>query len=248
MLARFNCACANIEQRQSGHVMIRLLTEIRAPGSSRHASTAPEAADVDTALNRDIAARLRLTADHLQAHDANPYRAASFRFAADMVDAQPRSLHSIYQRDGRGGLDALPGVGPGIAAIIDDILRTKAAEKTSRRRTRASQPPVQLLLDVDRQYRAQKVSGKVGAARELRVQRDGWHVRVFYSNSTRAQELARTRDWVIVVAARGDARPCQHTVVTETRGKLAGRRVVRGRESACRNYYSRLTPSATAMR
>jgi putative hydrolase len=29
----------------------------------------------------------------------------------------------------------------------------------------------------------------------------------------------------------------QHTVVTETHGRLAGRRVVRGREAECLNYY-----------
>jgi len=29
----------------------------------------------------------------------------------------------------------------------------------------------------------------------------------------------------------------QHTVVTETRGPLVGRRVVRGRESECRELY-----------
>lgn len=30
----------------------------------------------------------------------------------------------------------------------------------------------------------------------------------------------------------------QHTVVTETRGSLRGKRVVRGRESECHEYYS----------
>jgi hypothetical protein len=227
--------------------MIRLLTEIRAHGASPESSANADTAYVDTALNRDIASRLRVTADHLQAHDDNPYRAASFRFAADIVDAQPRSLHAIYEQHGRSGLDALPGVGPGIAAVIGDILRTRAVPVSAgKRHARASQPPVQMLLDVDRVYRSQRVAGKAsaaGTARELTLQRDDWHLRAFYSHSSRAQELGRTRDWVIVVAARGDEPPCQHTIVTETRGKLAGRRIVRGRESACRNYYSRLAPA-----
>lgn len=30
----------------------------------------------------------------------------------------------------------------------------------------------------------------------------------------------------------------QHTVVTETRGPLTGRRVVRGREAECREFYA----------
>ena len=58
------------------------------------------------------------------------------------------------------------------------------------------------------------------------MQRDGWSLKVFYSHSARAQELGRTRDWVVIVAARNGHPPSQHTVVTETRGKLAGRRKI----------------------
>lgn len=108
-----------------------------------------------------------------------------------------------------------------------------------------SQPPVRLLLEIEREYRAQSPAAKpAGAARELRVQRDGWNLRVFYSHSARAQELARTRDWVIVLASHGERPVSQHTVVTETRGRLAGRRVVRGREAACRTYYARTAADA----
>jgi len=218
--------------------MIRLLSEIPA------ARGRDSDADVDATANHDIAARLRVTAEHLQSQDANPYRAASIRMAADIVAAQPRSLHAIYEERGRDGLDDLPGVGPGIAAIIDDILRARiAAEVNARRPGRVPQPPVQLLLEIEREYRAQGAPGKPGTAsmpRELQVQRNGWNLRAFYSNSVRAHELGRTRDWVIVLASRGDRAVSQHTVVTETRGKLAGRRVVRGREAACRNHYARL--------
>ncbi len=54
-----------------------------------------------------------------------------------------------------------------------------------------------------------------------------------FSNTARAHELGRTGDWVVLFYERnGDSGQC--TVVTETRGPLAGRRVVRGRESECR--------------
>jgi putative hydrolase len=36
----------------------------------------------------------------------------------------------------------------------------------------------------------------------------------------------------------------QHTVVTETRGVLAGKRVVRGREAECRERYLGALPTA----
>lgn len=223
--------------------MIRLLSELRVAGH------APPAGDADAAVNQAVAAHLRDAADHLQSVDPHPYRAASIRIAADSVAALPRSLRDIYREHGREGLDALPGIGPGIAAIIGDILSTRlAAEHAVKPAGRLPQPPVQLLLEADRGYRAQTSParpGEAGHASELRMQRDGWNLRVFYSHSARAQELGRTRDWVVIVAARNDHPPSQHTVVTETRGKLAGRRVVRGREAACRSYYAR---ASSAMR
>ena len=50
-----------------------------------------------------------------------------------------------------------------------------------------------------------------------------------YSNTARAHALGKTDDWVVVYAER-DGHEERATVVTETRGPLAGRRVVRGRE------------------
>ena len=48
----------------------------------------------------------------------------------------------------------------------------------------------------------------------------------------RAHQLGHTHDWVVLFYERnGDEGQC--TVVTETRGPLGGRRVVRGRESEC---------------
>ena len=45
----------------------------------------------------------------------------------------------------------------------------------------------------------------------------------------------RTHDWVVIFAERnGDE--VRQTVVTEYRGPLAGRRVVRGREAECAQW------------
>jgi len=50
--------------------------------------------------------------------------------------------------------------------------------------------------------------------------------------------MSRTQDWVVILFYDDHHQEGQHTVVTETRGAMAGRRVVRGREKACRGYYA----------
>ena len=70
----------------------------------------------------------------------------------------------------------------------------------------------------------------------MHVEREGWHFTVLFSNTARAHQLGTTRDWVVIYYDR-DGAEGQATVVTKQEGPLAGRRVVRGRESACRRYY-----------
>ena len=63
----------------------------------------------------------------------------------------------------------------------------------------------------------------------LHSERDGWSFTALYSNTARAHELGRTRDWVVIYFEH-DGHEDQCTVVTEYSGPLAGKRVVRGRE------------------
>lgn len=70
----------------------------------------------------------------------------------------------------------------------------------------------------------------------LDTERDGWSFTAVYSNTARAHELGRTRDWVVIYF-QSDHDEHQCTVVTARVGPLAGRRVVRGRERGCRAYY-----------
>ena len=70
----------------------------------------------------------------------------------------------------------------------------------------------------------------------LHAQRGEWHFTALYSNTARAHELGRTRDWVVIYYYDGDHVEGQCTVVTESRGALAGKRVVRGREEECRAH------------
>lgn len=111
----------------------------------------------------------------------------------------------------------------------------------------ASRPPVAMLLAVDRDYRlgasaqtlpriAPKMFNPTSSAwlPILHESRSGWHFTALYSNSARAHQLGRLRDWVIISFHRDDEPVEQQcTVVTERRGALAGRRVVRGREAEC---------------
>jgi len=62
---------------------------------------------------------------------------------------------------------------------------------------------------------------------------------VLFSNTARAHDLGRTRDWVVVYFYDEHHREGQCTVVTETRGALIGKRVVRGREDECRVLYAK---------
>ncbi len=72
----------------------------------------------------------------------------------------------------------------------------------------------------------------------LHTHRDSWHFTAMYSNTARAHQLGKTDDWVVLYFYDGnDHVEGQHTVVTETRGALAARRVVRGREAECQAYY-----------
>jgi hypothetical protein len=106
------------------------------------------------------------------------------------------------------------------------------------------EPSVAVLLDVDAEYRRKAAARllpriaprRFNRAREawlpvLHTERGGWHVTALYSNTALAHRLRRTRDWVVLYFRREHGPGGRRTVVTETRGPLEGRRVVRGRES-----------------
>ena len=159
-----------------------------------------------------------------------------------------------------GRLGALPGIGPrraqGIAASLADIL---AGARVRRRALARREPPVSLLLDVDREYRAQAAAGALPriAPRRfnetgeawlpiLHARRGSWHLTALFSNTARAHELGRTRDWVVLYFHDDRHPEVQRTVVTETHGHLRGRRVVRGRERDCAAFYRAGTASEAA--
>ncbi len=111
------------------------------------------------------------------------------------------------------------------------------------------QPSVALLLAVDREYRERGRAGELPTITPKRFNPEGkdwlpvfhtekeeWEFTALFSNTKRAHELKKTHDWVVIYFER-DGTEGQHTIVTETRGPLEGKRVVRGREKECRGYY-----------
>jgi hypothetical protein len=277
--------------------------------------------------NTLIALRLREMAALLDAQGDNAFRVAAYRNAAQTIIGLKRDLREVFEREGLAGLDALPTIGPGIAAAIGEMLHTgrwsrleqlrgsagpegllravpgigpqlaarlhdelgihtlealeiaahdgrlegmtrvgprraaaiRAALQPMLERVRvwqrgkpsaddgASAPPVTMLLDVDREYRdaaAKDRLPKIAPKRfnpsaqawlpVLHTTRDGWHFTALYSNTARAHELDRVRDWVVVYAEDEQHHERQYTVITAMSGSLAGQRIVRGREDECR--------------
>jgi DNA polymerase (family 10) len=291
----------------------------------------------DAADNRQVAALLREMASLLQSQGDGPWRAAAYRNAAATIEQLGESVRERWQRSGVTGLDALPAIGPGIAAAIDEILRTgrwsrlerlrgdagvEAVFKTipgvgdqlaqrlhdelgadslealevaaydgrlarlpgigtrraaaigaaltqmlDRRRALqrarrapaasedraeagAAQPSVDALLQIDREYREAAEAGSLPTIAPRRFNPEGkawlavlhrrvgdWHFTALFSNTARAHELGRVRDWVVIYAEDPAHHETQYTVVTAAQGVLAGRRAVRGREAECAAWY-----------
>jgi putative hydrolase len=107
-----------------------------------------------------------------------------------------------------------------------------------------------MLLDVDLEYRTKAAEDRLPkiAPRRfnprgeawlpvLHARRGQWRFTALFSNTARAHQLGRTRDWVVLYFHRDRQREGQRTVVTETRGPLAGKRIVRGREAECQRHH-----------
>jgi len=163
------------------------------------------------------------------------------------------SLEALESAAYDGRLETVPGIGPrrlsGIRAGLASVLKRRAP----RRAQVAEQPGVDLLLDVDSEYRSKAAAKRLPTIAPRRLnpdhkawlpilhtQRADWHFTALFSNTPRAHQLGKTADWVVIFFYDGDEhREGQHTIVTETHGRLRGRRVVRGREAACAAYYGR---------
>lgn len=272
-------------------------------------------------FNLEAAGILRKCAEVLRQQAANPFRVNAYIRAAQTLESLQEDARDILRDDGVAGLIALPAIGRGLAASIDEIARTGRLSQLDRlrgetppenlfrtvpgigpklahaihdalhvdtlealevaahdgrltavpgvgarraaaiqaglaallnrgrspRQTPQVSPPVEMLLDVDREYQQSSAAGKLPKIAPKRFNPEGlawlpilhtdrgkWHFTALFSNTARAHELGRTDDWVVVYFYNDDHQEGQNTIVTETKGPMAGERVVRGREAECR--------------
>jgi hypothetical protein len=149
-----------------------------------------------------------------------------------------------------GRLGKVPGFGSRRLAIVRSALAEMLGRKRWSQRSEHHEPPVKTLLDVDREYCEKAEAGtlqKIAPRRfnpdneawlpVLHTERGLWQFTVLYSNTALAHQLGRNRDWVIIYFHTNSYAEGQRTVVTETQGSLRGKRVVRGRERECEEYY-----------
>jgi Holliday junction resolvasome RuvABC DNA-binding subunit len=155
----------------------------------------------------------------------------------DTLEALELAAH-----DGR--LEQVPGIGVRRSAMLRATLAGMLARTRPRRRQRAIEPGVALLLDREYREKAERAAlpriapWRFNPKREawlpiLHTERGDWRFTALFSNTALAHELGRVRDWVVIYFHQDSGPEGQRTVVTETRGPFAGRRVVRGREAEC---------------
>jgi putative hydrolase len=160
------------------------------------------------------------------------------------------TLEELEQAAHDGRLEQVEGFGRRRCTAVQSFLRDHL--RTLRGRTFSGRmPPVALLLKMDELYRerAERKELKLIAPRRfnpnhlawlpvMHEHQRGWHFTALFSNTARAHQLRKSRDWVILHASHDKTPDWQCTVVTETRGTLKGRRVVRGREKECEAFYA----------
>jgi hypothetical protein len=175
----------------------------------------------------------------------------------EQLDVDTLEQLEVAAHDGR--LQALAG----ISHKREQMIRAGLAAMLSRQspafqRNATAGPGVELLLDVDQEYRERAARGELSTITPrrfnpqqqpwlpvLHTNRGAWHFTALFSNTALAHQLHRTGDWVVIYFYDDAHDEGQQTVVTETTGPLKGQRVVRGREAECRDLYAR-APSTQA--
>lgn len=162
-------------------------------------------------------------------------------------------------REGR--LGQVPGIGRRRIAQVRAALDRMVSRLHTRRRPQSvwEEPGVAVMLDVDREYRARAAADdlpriapqrfnpdRVAWQPVLHASRGRWRITALFSNTALAHRLGLTRDWVVLYFHVSGGPEAQRTVVTETWGDLTGKRVVRGREAECREFYARRRRAAPA--
>jgi hypothetical protein len=173
------------------------------------------------------------------------------RLARQLHDELSISTLEGLEMAAHDGRLARIGVGPKrLRGIIDSLAGRLGGSR--RPEPVGREPSVGDILAVDAEYRRRAEEQLLPTLAPRRFNPDNrpwlpvyqtdrgdWFYRALFSNTALAHRLNTTRDWVVVYFDDGTTAG-QRTVVTETRGDLRGRRVVRGRERECREFYGGL--------
>lgn len=152
-----------------------------------------------------------------------------------------------------GSLERVPGIGRKRVQAVREVIagrsRYRPVPSPPSPRDTADVPSVEELLEVDAEYRRKAEADRLVriAPRRFNPTGTAWlpilhttrgerHYTALYSNTARAHELGTTHDWVVIY--RDDASDGRWTVITSQFSDLKGRRIVRGREAECREFYT----------
>jgi DNA polymerase (family 10) len=165
-----------------------------------------------------------------------------------------RTLEQLEAAAHDGRLKDIAGIAEKKLAGIIDSLATRLGHVRPLRRSdreKSAEPGVNEILDVDREYRQKATDGILPkiAPRRFNPNREAWlpilhsergnrQYIALFSNTARAHEKGKTTDWVVLYCETIDCER-QYTVITSERGPLLGKRIVRGRELECMDYYYR---------
>jgi DNA polymerase (family 10) len=166
-------------------------------------------------------------------------------------DGRLRQVEGFGSRRVEAVRTALAGI-LGHSARYQQNNRIAGAKPVTNKFDSHDDPNVALLLAIDAEYRKRAKADdlhKIAPRRfnpdnkawlpVLHTQREGWNFTVLFSNTAQAHQLQKTDDWVVIYFERDDKEQ-QRTVVTETKGPLKGKRVVRGLDEANQQYYQGL--------
>lgn len=169
-------------------------------------------------------------------------------------DLRIRTLEQLEAAAHDGRLKEIAGIGEKkIAGIIDSLATRLGRVHTPPHDAgeKSREPTVDEILDVDREYRQKIADGTLPkiAPRRFNPAREAWlpilhsergtrHYTALFSNTARAHEKGKTTDWVVLYCETKNGEH-QYTVITSERGTLLGKRIVRGRELECMDYYDR---------
>lgn len=165
-------------------------------------------------------------------------------------------IHTLEQLEAAahdGRLKEWMGLGEKrITGIMDSLASRLGRVQIPRAPLKYQEASVAEILHVDREYREKAAAGGLQtiAPRRFNPNREAWlpilhtqrgrrHYSVLFSNTARAHDMKKTQDWVVLYYdGPGGERQC--TVITSQRGPLKGKRIVRGREGDCAEFYQKV--------